>query len=218
MIFIIQICCVLFFPLLSFASTHNTFTIIQQPILFSQKRINLTKEYIKKHYNINVDEITIKPKMIVLHWTALEDLNKSFQRFYPEKLLSDRKDISRASSLNVSAHFLVDRDGTIYQLMPDNIMARHVIGLNYISIGIENVGKNNLTAAQKNANIALKCYLQKKYPEISYIIGHYEYRKYENTPLWLEIDQNYRTKKHDPGKKFVEDVKMGKCDLNIIIK
>ncbi len=35
---------------------------------------------------------------------------------------------------------MVDRDGTRYRLMPETYMARHVIGLNYYSIGIENVG------------------------------------------------------------------------------
>ncbi len=44
--------------------------------------------------------------------------------------------------------------------MPENYMARHVIGLNYYSIGIENVGgKNNrkedLTKAQLESNIKL---------------------------------------------------------------
>jgi len=122
------------------ANLHVKNKIIQKPILFGEKRKELTRAYIKKHYGINTKSVKIKPKIIVLHWTAVMDLNKSFARLYPQKLLGDRKDIAKASALNVSAHFLVDRDGTIYQLMPDNVMARHVIGLNYSSIGVENVG------------------------------------------------------------------------------
>ena len=36
-----------------------------------------------------------------------------------------------------SAQFLVDRDGTIYSLMPETFMARHVIGLNLSSIELK---------------------------------------------------------------------------------
>jgi len=191
---------------------HTKFSIIQKPIIFTQKRRNLTKEYIKTHYGLDVKDITIKPQTIVLHWTAVMDFEKSFGRLNPELLFSDRADISKASALNVSAHFLVDRDGTIYQLMPDNWMARHVIGLNYSSIGVENVGgeansKEDLTQAQLNANIRLVKYLKAKYPSIKNVIGHYEYRHFENTSLWLEKDAGYRTKKADPGEKFMKDVR-----------
>lgn len=191
---------------------HVKNSIIDKPILFTQKRKDMTKAYIKKHYGLDVQNIKIKPKIIVLHWTAVMDLNKSFARLYPEKLLSDRKDIQKASALNVSAHYLVDRDGTIYQLMPDDEMARHVIGLNYSSIGIENVGgeankKEDLTPAQLCSNVALVKYLKQKYPGIKYLIGHLEYQKMQNNPLWLERDANYRTQKADPGYNFMYKVR-----------
>ncbi|MEA2073485.1 MAG: glycoside hydrolase family 3 N-terminal domain-containing protein [Campylobacterota bacterium] len=191
---------------------HTRHSIIQKPIIFTDKRMDLTKEYIKGHYGLDVKDITIEPKTIVLHWTAVMDLEKSFQRLNAELLFSDRADIAKASALNVSAHFLVDRDGTIYQLMPDNWMARHVIGLNYSSIGVENVGgeanaKEDLTQAQLDANIRLVKYLQAKYPSIENVIGHHEYREYENTPLWLEKDAGYRTEKADPGDKFMNNVR-----------
>ena len=35
---------------------------------------------------------------------------------------------------------MIDRDGTIYQLVPLAIMCRHTVGLNYTAIGIEHVG------------------------------------------------------------------------------
>ena len=191
---------------------HTKYSIIQKPIIFTDKRKQLTKEYIKSHYDLDVKDISIEPKSIVLHWTAVMSLEKSFERLNAELLFSDRADIAQASALNVSAHFLVDRDGTIYQLMPDDWMARHVIGLNYSSIGVENVGgeantKEDLTLEQLNANIRLVKYLQAKYPSIKNVIGHYEYREFENTPLWLEKDDGYRTKKADPGEKFMRDVR-----------
>jgi beta-N-acetylhexosaminidase len=180
----------------------------------------MTKEYIKSHYGKQVDNIVITPKIILLHWTAEMDFDKSFKRLQPEKLLSDRKDIVKASALNVSSQFMVARDGTIYRLMPENWMARHVIGLNYSSIGIENVGgKDNkiddLTPAQRQANIDLVMYLKAKYPSIEYLVGHHEYKQMESTSLWLEKDKGYRTVKSDPGEKFMSDIRDAVGCLNL---
>ena len=191
--------------------------IIDKPIDFGPDRIAMTKAYIKSHYGMSVDNIEITPKIIMLHWTAEMDFDKSFKRLQPERLLADRKDIVKASALNVSSQFMVARDGTIYRLMPENWMARHVIGLNYSSIGIENIGgKDNkiddLTPEQRQANIDLVLYLKAKYPTIEYLIGHHEYKQMEHTPLWLEKDKGYRTVKSDPGEKFMADIRKGvKC-------
>jgi N-acetyl-anhydromuramyl-L-alanine amidase AmpD len=195
-----------------------TFKIINKPIKFGANRIAMTKAYIQTRYGKRVNNIRIVPQIIVIHWTALMSLENSFRRFYPEKLLSDRHDIASASALNVSAHFLVDRDGTIYQMMPDNYMARHVIGLNYSSIGIENVGgagnrRDDLTQAQRIANVKLIRYLRNKYPTIQYLIGHHEYRRMERTSLWLERDRGYRTIKADPGERFMAKLRQDTADL-----
>ncbi len=185
--------------------------IIDKPIDFGAERVAMTKSYIKQHYGMIVNNIKIIPKIILLHWTAEMSFDKSFKRLQPQKLLTDRKDIAKASLLNVSSQFLVARDGTIYRLMPETWMARHVIGLNYSSIGVENVGgegnkKDDLTPAQVKANIALVKYLKGKYPSIEYLVGHHEYRQMEKTSLWLELDKGYRTVKSDPGDAFMRKV------------
>jgi len=208
------------FAVMSMANEIQEIQIIDKPIDFGQERIDMTKEYIKTHYGLEVENIEIEPKIIVLHWTAEMSFDKSFNRLKPQKLFSDRKDIAKASALNVSAHFMVKRDGTIYRLMPENWMARHVIGLNYSSIGIENIGgeankKEDLTPAQLQANIELVRYLKAKYPSITYLIGHHEYRKMESNQLWLEKDAGYRTQKSDPGDKFMEEVHKAVADLNL---
>jgi len=194
--------------------------IIDKPIDFGAERIAMTKQYIKQHYGMIVNNIKIKPKVIVLHWTAEMSFDKSFKRLQPQRLLTDRKDIAKASLLNVSAQFLVARDGTIYRLMPENWMARHVIGLNYSSIGVENVGgegnkKDDLTPAQRTSNIKLIRYLKAKYPSIEYLIGHHEYKQMESTPLWLEHDKGYRTVKADPGAKFMGEMREAVRDLRL---
>ncbi len=185
--------------------------IIDKPIDFGAKRIAMTKEYIKTHYGKTVSNIKIVPKIILLHWTAEMGFDKSFKILKPQKLFTGRKDIAKASLLNVSSQFLVARDGAIYRLMPETWMARHVIGLNYSSIGVENVGgegnkKDDLTPAQVKSNIALVKYLKNKYPSIQYLVGHHEYRQMEKTSLWLEKDKGYRTVKSDPGDAFMKKV------------
>ncbi len=192
--------------------------IIEKPISFSEHRLQLTKEYIKKHYAID-ENVYITPKIIVLHWTAINDFDSCFALFNRENLGGSRPDLDKAGGPNVSIHYLVDRNGKVYQLMPDTLMARHCIGLNYSSIGVENVGGensiDNMTDEQIEANILLVKYLKEKYPSIEYLIGHYEYRKFEHNPLWLEKDSTYRTEKVDPGERFMREVRNGVADLKL---
>ena len=201
--------------ILLFSSYFYGIEIKQMPIEFSQNRIDLTKQYIKSSYGLDVKNINIIPKIIVIHHTASDDLKDSFNRLNPEILLTDRKDITNAGNLNVSTQFLVDLDGTIYSLMPETYMARHVIGLNFSSIGVENVGgnKKTLTTEQLKANIELVKYLKEKYKTIEYLIGHYEYQGFEKHPLFLEKDSKYRTIKHDPSVDFMENLRINFPDL-----
>jgi len=209
----IIICLTYFFSTLGFAFSCNDPQVIhQKPIVFDKERIALTQDYQATHYGIHSKSIDIEPKMIVLHWTCIDSLKTTFRIFNPSVLPQNSPRRSELpGDLNVSSHYLVDRDGSIYQLMPDNWMARHVIGLNHNAIGIENIGgvdsKNDLTKAQVRANAFLVCYLKKKYPEITDVIGHNDYLNYKKTPLWLEKDPNYQTDKTDPGPTFLASVK-----------
>lgn len=191
-------------------SCYDSQVIHQKPIQFDKKRIALTREYQLTHYGIDSKSIEIEPKMIILHWTCIPRLDITFKVFNPPILAKNRR-ADLPGDLNVSSHFLVDRDGKIYQLMPELWMARHVIGLNHYAIGIENIGgvdgKDDLTDAQTRANAFLVCYLRNKYPTIQHVIGHNDYLQYKNTSLWLEKDPNYQTDKTDPGPNFLNKVK-----------
>lgn len=198
-----------YFLLLGFCSCYTTKPIVERPITFNEERKVLTLEYLQNRYGLQQDSPEIDPKMIVLHWTVIPTFEKSFEAFDPATLPNWRPDIKNVSGLNVSSQFMVDRDGTIYQLLPETTMARHVIGLNHCAIGIENVGGTEelpLTKAQLKSNIWLVEYLKDKY-EIDYLIGHYEYTLFENHPLWLEQDKGYRTQKTDPGPEFMNKVR-----------
>ena len=192
--------------------------IVDKPIDFSPERVRLTKEYIRQHYGLDVQDINITPKIIVLHWIETNDLEEAFNILKPDTIQYGGI-VAGAGKLNVSAHFLVDRDGTIYRLMPETRMARHVIGLNYYSIGVENVGGaggvDNMTPEQIEANARLVRYLVNKYPTIQYLIGHYEYTRMEHTPLWLEKDSTYRTVKTDPSEAFMQAVRERVSDLHL---
>ncbi len=193
--------------------------IIDKPISFSDEREELTKLYIQDRYGLKADDISIVPKIIVLHWTAIDDFDSCFNTFNREKLEQTRPDLTKAGELNVSIHFLVDRDGTIYRLMQETTMARHCIGLNFNSIGVENVGGgdnvDNLTDEQLEANIFLVKYFADKYPTIEYLIGHHEYREFEDHPLWLERDESYRTEKFDPGERYMNAVRKAASELKL---
>ncbi len=205
-----------FLILIATASCTTTKTIVDSPITFNQERRELTLDYLELRYGIQQQSPQIEPKMIVLHWTVIPTFEKSFEAFDPATLPNWRPDIKNVSGLNVSSHFMVDRDGTIYQLLPETTMARHVIGLNHCAIGVENVGGTDdlpLTKAQLKSNIWLVRYLKDKY-DIDYLIGHYEYTLFENHPLWLEKDEGYRTMKTDPGVDFMKKVRLAVRNLD----
>lgn len=183
--------------------------IVEKTIVWDSTRSALSVDYLKERHGIEQVQPTIKPKMIVVHWTAIPTFEKSFFAFNSSTLPNARKELQNASQLNVSAHYLIDRDGTIYHLMPDTLLARHVIGLNYCAIGIENVGdgsKNPLTEEQFRANCLLIKQLQKKH-KIDYLIGHHEYTKFKGSKIWKETDPNYQTVKSDPGDEFMNKLR-----------
>ncbi len=179
--------------------------IIDLPIQWDSNRHDLSLEYIRAHHELIWDKPETVPRMIVIHWTAAPTLQSSFNGFDPV-VLPGRNNLQGAGRLNVSAHYLVDREGTIYQLMPETRFARHVIGLNYCAIGIENVGGGDqypLTKAQFTANLALSKYLLDKYPAIRYVIGHHESPRFKEHPFYRESDPDYVTRKSDPGDDFI---------------
>lgn len=190
--------------------------IIDRPIVFDEEREELTLEYLRDRYGLEQDNPSIVPKMIVLHWTVIPTLEKSFEAFEKATLPNWRPDINTVSGLNVSAHYLVDRDGTIYQLLPETVMARHVIGLNHCAVGVENVGGTEdlpLTNDQLKSNIWLVKHLKSKY-SIDYVIGHYEYTRFVGHEFWLEMDDGYRTEKTDPGEDFMKKIRKATKNLN----
>ncbi|MFA6946365.1 MAG: peptidoglycan recognition family protein [Pedobacter sp.] len=214
--FILLICFICAFFISGSKLIAQTFRTFNKPVVFDEQRKKLSIEYLKERHGIIHDSATIVPRIIVLHWTAIPTLEQSFDVMNPALLPGARSGIAGASSLNVAAQFLVDRDGVIFRQLPETAFARHVIGLNYCAIGVENVGGSNapLTEEQLEANVALIRYLKKKY-NIEYVIGHHEYKSFIGHPLWKEKDPNYLTSKNDPGDEFMSKIRERIKDLDI---
>ncbi len=196
-------------------------------IALDEQRIMLTLAYFKKHNHAYWERIKdlqgeealrITPRLVVVHYTALSTLQETIDYFRPDHIAGDRGSVTAAGALNVGIQFVVDRDGTIYRQYPETAAARHVIGLNHVAIGIENVGNADLgatgpgvlplTEAQLVANARLIRYLAGKYPTLRYVIGHSEYQELEQPEhpahaLFHEDVAGYRTQKSDPGQNFM---------------
>jgi N-acetyl-anhydromuramyl-L-alanine amidase AmpD len=191
--------------------------IVDKPITFDDERVDLTLAYRRAHQDPDARDIEIEPRMIILHHTAGSSFDGTWSYFDRTHVEEDRERTAGAGAVNVSSHFVVDRDGTIYRLMPETRMARHCIGLNHVAIGVENVGGKKgypLTAAQEVANIRLVRWLAGRYA-ITHLIGHHEYRRMEGHAYFVERDPKYRNEKPDPGDDFMKKVRAGVADLGL---
>lgn len=181
------------------------------PIVTPQ-RLELTRVYAKHHYGLDGHSLSA-PKMVVVHYTVVPTLEGVIGVFRPDRLASHRKDIRGHGEVNVGVHFVVDRDGKIYRLLPTDVMGRHTIGFNHVALGIENIAAdaNALTERQLEANAVLVKWLKARFPSIVYLIGHHEYMRKDlpHFRLFRELDRSYRpTVKSDPGGRFMTQLRI----------
>lgn len=197
---------------LLFARDH--LMVERSPLDLTDERVELTVDYLRQHVDPAITTPLLKPRAIVIHWTGLGSLESTLRTFAPTHL-SGRPELAKGGVLNVSSHFVVDRDGSIYQLLPEIFVARHTIGLNQAAIGIENVGGPNLplTEAQLKADESLIRSLVKQFPEINYLLGHFESPRMKSTALWRELVTGYATKKEDPGQEVMRVLRKRLNDL-----
>lgn len=189
--------------------------IVDAPMKWSVEREQLTLDYRRQHSDAAATNLDIAPKVIVLHYTGGNSAKGTRNYFDHTKIEASRKELAKAGLVNVSSHYVVDRDGTIYRLQPETRFARHCIGLNHIAIGIENVGDESrfpLTEGQVTANAALVRDLVARF-SITHLVGHYEVMRMTKSQLYLELDPDYRNSKPDPGKAFMAKVRALVADL-----
>ena len=107
--------------------------IVQKYIAFGASRKAQMADYSQRHYHQHTYLLT-DPKAIVLHHTDGADWQSAWNTFNANTAYVFN---GKSEKPGVSAQFIADKDGTIYQLMPLDYRARHCIGMNWKSFGIE---------------------------------------------------------------------------------
>jgi N-acetylmuramoyl-L-alanine amidase len=199
-------------------ASASALPIIDLPIAWSDERAALTLDYRRRHESADAVDLTIVPRVIVLHYTGGGSARGTKAYFDRLTMEASRAQLSSAGKVNVSSHYLIDRDGTIYRLQPETRFARHCIGLNHVAIGIENVGDEKrwkLTEAQVQANATLVRELTRRFSSITHLLGHLEVMKFRAHPYFVERDPAYRNSKSDPGARFLAAVRAQVTDLGL---
>jgi beta-N-acetylhexosaminidase len=147
--------------------------IVAKPIPFGAARRAETAAYAKRHYGLDTWRLRT-PHVIVEHYTATSSFSSVWSTF-----AADTPDPELGERPGTCAHFVVDRDGTIYGLVPTTTICRHTVGLNWTSIGIEHVGTSDAqilsNKRQLDASLRLTLWLASRFHvSLPNVIGHAE--------------------------------------------
>ncbi len=173
----------------------------------SAKKLQMTTDYCRENYGFNHHRLDT-PRIVVVHYTAIPDLQATLDLFKRDFINESRDDIKNFSQLNVGIHYVVAKDGKIFTLIPDSVVARHVIGFNHVALGIENVAadSSDLTPAQLESNVALIKFLANKYRTIQFVVGHDESSNRDLPHFRFFLAKNAAYQPHgkaDPGPNFM---------------
>jgi beta-N-acetylhexosaminidase len=180
--------------------------IVWKPIPFGPARIAETAAYDRHHYGLNRSTL-VGPHVIVEHYTANESCAGTWST-----VAADTPDPELGEKPGTCAQFVIDKDGTIYQLVRLPRVCRHTVGLNWTAIGIEHVGMSDgeilRNPRQLRSSLALTLWLAHRYGiNRNDVIGHNEslrsrYHRERYRPWrcqthgdWTHADMNvYRAK------------------------
>lgn len=155
------------------ASSAPAPPITWNPIPFGADRRRQMRRYSRRHYG-DARARLVRPKVIVEHYTASSSFSSAFNTF-----AANRPDVEFGELPGVCAHYLIDRDGTIHQLVSLRWRCRHTVGLNDGAIGIEHVGVSDADVMgrphQLAASLRLTRWLQGRFGILTRdVIGHSE--------------------------------------------
>ncbi|HVV58117.1 MAG TPA: peptidoglycan recognition family protein [Gaiellaceae bacterium] len=158
---------------LALAGTAPKPPVVSHFVPFGPKRRAETAAYAERHYGLHTWRLR-RPHVVVEHFTAGTDASSAIRLF-----AQDVPDAELHELPGTCAHFLVDTDGTIYQLVPLTTICRHTVGLNWTAIGIEHVGTSDAEVLhdrrQLDASLALTLWLVHRYGiGVRDVIGHAE--------------------------------------------
>jgi N-acetylmuramoyl-L-alanine amidase len=164
--------------------------IVQRPIPFPDSRKRQMVEYAREHYGLGTYRLA-DPGAIVEHFTTSETFLSAYSTF-----ASNAPDLGELPG--TCAHFVIDADGTIYQLVSLDVMCRHTVGLNWTALGIEMVGISDDEILSRpdelDAALALTLWLMRRFGiPLRNVIGHNESL---TSPLHHERVPSFRCQTH----------------------
>jgi len=134
-------------------------TIVWKKISFNAKRKRQTAAYSLEHYGKRTYVLS-HPHVIIEHYTDGPSFGSAWNYM-------DANVKHLGEYPGVCSHFLIDKDGTIYQLVNLHLRCRHAVGMNWTSIGIEHVGTSDRQILHNHrmmrASLHLTAWLMAKY-------------------------------------------------------
>jgi beta-N-acetylhexosaminidase len=181
--------------------------IVWKPIPFPPARKAEMAAYAERHYGSERWRLT-DPKVIVEHYTANGSFSATWNTFAANSPDPELNELPGDCS-----HFVIDTDGTIYQLVSLTTMCRHTVGLNSTSIGIEDVGTSDAqvlsSPRELSASIRLTLWLMQRFHiELANVIGHNESL---TSPFHHELVAAWRCQTH--GDWQASDMRVYRADL-----
>ena len=170
--------------------------IVWDPIPFGTKRKAETVAYVRRHYGsfMKPNWRLVHPHVIVIHYTDGPSFSSAWNTFAEDVPDSELHELPATC-----AHFVVDTNGTIYQLASVGTICRHTVGLNWTAIGIEHVGYSDGQilgdGRQMSSSLRLVRWLRCRFHiPIKNVIGHNESL---SSPYHHEDVPSLRTQTHD---------------------
>ncbi|MFP4496840.1 MAG: peptidoglycan recognition family protein [Vulcanimicrobiota bacterium] len=116
------------------------------------------QKYFKEYYNN--EDLKLKPRMIALHYSKTDNFTPLWWTFVNGGIYDGTRG-------HLSVHYVVDKDGSIYELMPLDRKARGTYGVNHVAISIDLIGKNEKeilnNQRQMEVSFALVRWLMQKF-------------------------------------------------------
>jgi beta-N-acetylhexosaminidase len=184
------------------AATPLRPAIVWKPIPFPASRLAETAAYSARHYGSRTWRLE-HPRVIVEHYTANRSFGATWNAF-----ASDSPDPELGERPGTCAHFVVDMDGAIYQLVRLAARCRHTVGLNWTAIGIEHVGTGDAQVLgnrrQLASSIALTRWLMARFGiDLGDVIGHNESL---TSPYHRELYRAWRCQTHGDFTRATMDL------------
>jgi N-acetylmuramoyl-L-alanine amidase-like protein len=158
--------------------------VVWKRIPYGHHRRRQMAAYSRRHYG--TWSWHLKSKVIVEHYTDGTSFSGAWNTFAANSK-------HNGEYPGTCAHFIIDTDGTIYQLVDLAVRCRHVVGMNYVAIGIEHVGTSDAQVLgnrrQMRSSLRLTAYLMARFGiNVGNVIGHAEALEspyhYELYPDW----------------------------------